>query len=140
MRSTAPRPRYKSPNLLVSRGISGWRRSALIHREAGWHAPVGHRHSVALRLKSVPANVHVPCSQLGGRWSPRLTPGVSRSGTTGWQNIHGTHAPRKTGDMGIDGFSFFERLPIQVKQSDSVGRNVVDNFETAIRRTGKHKG
>jgi hypothetical protein len=56
------------------------------------------------------------------------------------QQVHGSHAPRKTGDMGIDDFSFFERLPIQVKQSDRVGRNVVDNFETAIRRTGKHKG
>lgn len=56
------------------------------------------------------------------------------------QQVHGSHAPRKTGDMGIDGFSFFERLPIQVKQSDRVGRNVIDNFETAVRRTGKHKG
>ena len=56
------------------------------------------------------------------------------------QTLHGTHAPRKTNDMGIDGYSFFERLPIQVKQSDKVGRNVVDNFETAIRRDGKHKG
>jgi hypothetical protein len=55
------------------------------------------------------------------------------------QQVHGSHAPRKTGDMGIDGFSFFEQ-PIQVKQSDRMGRNVVDNFETAIRRGGKHKG
>jgi DNA modification methylase len=56
------------------------------------------------------------------------------------QQVNGTHAPRKSGDKGIDGFSFFERLPLQVKQSDRVGRNVVDNFETAIRRTDKHKG
>lgn len=56
------------------------------------------------------------------------------------QQIHGSHAPRKVGDMGIDGYSFFERLPVQVKQSDRVGRNVVDNFETAVRREGKHKG
>jgi Restriction endonuclease len=42
--------------------------------------------------------------------------------------------------MGIDGWSFFERLPIQVKQSDSVGRKVVDEFETAIARSRKHKG
>jgi hypothetical protein len=54
--------------------------------------------------------------------------------------LHGTHSPRRTGDMGIDGYSFLERLPIQVKQSDRVGRNVVDNFETAIRRDGSHKG
>jgi len=56
------------------------------------------------------------------------------------QVLHGTHSTKRTGDMGIDGYSFFERLPIQVKQSDKVGRNVVDNFETAIRRDGKHKG
>ena len=56
------------------------------------------------------------------------------------QEINGSHAPRKTGDMGIDGFSFFERLPVQVKQSERVGRNTVDNFETAIRRTKAHKG
>lgn len=56
------------------------------------------------------------------------------------QTLHGTHATRKSGDMGIDGFSFFERLPIQVKQSERVGRGVVDSFETAVRREGKHKG
>ena len=30
--------------------------------------------------------------------------------------------------------------PIQVKQSERIGRNVVDNFETAVERSGKHKG
>jgi DNA modification methylase len=54
--------------------------------------------------------------------------------------VHGTHAPRRVGDMGIDGYSFLERLPIQVKQSDRIGRQVVDGFETAVRREGKHKG
>jgi DNA modification methylase len=53
------------------------------------------------------------------------------------QRFHGTHAPRKSGDMGIDGYSFFEHLPIQVKQSERVGRNVVDNFETAVERGGR---
>ena len=56
------------------------------------------------------------------------------------QRVLGSHSPRKSGDMGIDGFSFFEMLPIQVKQSERVGRNVVDNFETATELTGKHKG
>lgn len=56
------------------------------------------------------------------------------------QRMNGTHSPRKSGDMGIDGFSFFEHFPIQVKQSEKVGRNVVDNFETAVERNGKHKG
>jgi restriction endonuclease Mrr len=41
--------------------------------------------------------------------------------------------------MGIDGFTF-EGYPIQVKQSDDVGRNVIDNFETAIRRRKAKKG
>jgi DNA modification methylase len=52
--------------------------------------------------------------------------------------VHGVHAPRRVGD--IDGYSFFERLPIQVKQSDRIGRQVIDGFETAVRREGKHKG
>jgi DNA methylase/restriction endonuclease len=56
------------------------------------------------------------------------------------QALNGTHAPRKVGDMGIDGYSFMEHLPIQVKQSEKVGRNVIDNFETAIRRSGKDRG
>jgi hypothetical protein len=56
------------------------------------------------------------------------------------QMVLGTHSPRKVGDMGIDGFSFFEKLPIQVKQSERVGRNVIDNFETAVARAGHSKG
>jgi DNA modification methylase len=56
------------------------------------------------------------------------------------QRMHGTHAPRKAGDMGIDGYSFFHHLPIQVKQSEHVGRNVVDNFETAIERASADSG
>ena len=56
------------------------------------------------------------------------------------QRFNGTHSPRKSGDMGIDGLSFFYHRPIQVKQSDHVGRNIVDNFETAVERSGKDKG
>jgi DNA modification methylase len=56
------------------------------------------------------------------------------------QRFNGTFAPRKSGDMGIDGRSFFHHYPIQVKQSDHVGRNVVDNFETAIKRDGQSAG
>ena len=41
-------------------------------------------------------------------------------------------------DFGLDGYYdktiFTERAGIQVKQSESVGRNVVDNFETALSR------
>ena len=52
----------------------------------------------------------------------------------------GTRSPRKTGDMGIDGFSYLENLPIQIKRSYRVGRPVVDDFETAVERYGAKKG
>ena len=48
--------------------------------------------------------------------------------------MHGTPSPKKAGDMGIDGFSLMNHYPIQVKQSEAVGRNIIDNFETAMRR------
>jgi DNA modification methylase len=54
--------------------------------------------------------------------------------------LHGKHSPRKSGDMGIDGYSFFEMLPIQVKQSERVGREKVDEFQSAVRRDGSNKG
>lgn len=54
--------------------------------------------------------------------------------------MNGVHSPRKVADMGIDGYSFLTRDPIQVKQSERVGRNVVDNFETAVRRAGHDTG
>jgi len=51
---------------------------------------------------------------------------------------------RLVSDMGIDGYYdktiFTERAGIQVKQSEKVGRNVVDNFETALRRGKYEKG
>lgn len=54
--------------------------------------------------------------------------------------VHGKQSPKRVGDMGIDGFWFFTNDPIQVKQSEKIGRNVVDNFETAIRRAGYTTG
>lgn len=48
--------------------------------------------------------------------------------------MRGTPSPKKVGDMGIDGLSLFNHYPIQVKQSEGVGRPVVDSFETAMRR------
>jgi len=53
--------------------------------------------------------------------------------------MHGNPSSKKVGDMGIDGLSFLHHHPIQVKQSESVGRNVVDNFETALRRYYKNE-
>ncbi len=54
----------------------------------------------------------------------------------------GKVSDRKSGDMGIDGFTpqITGGFPIQVKQSEGIGRNVVDNFETAMRRLKKNKG
>jgi DNA modification methylase len=54
--------------------------------------------------------------------------------------VNGRHSPKHSGDMGIDGFWFFTNDPIQVKQSEHVGRNVIDNFETAMRRNGADTG
>lgn len=56
------------------------------------------------------------------------------------QSMQGAHSPRKVKDRGVDGWTFFRRDPIQVKQSDKVGRPVVDIFETAIERSEKEAG
>jgi DNA modification methylase len=55
------------------------------------------------------------------------------------QRLFGRVSARRSFDMGIDGYTF-EGDPIQVKQSDDVGRNVIDNFETAMRRRKAKKG
>lgn len=55
------------------------------------------------------------------------------------KRLFGRVSARKSGDMGIDGYTF-EGDPIQVKQSDNIGRNVIDNFETAMRRRNAKKG
>lgn len=54
--------------------------------------------------------------------------------------MSGSHSPKKVGDMGIDGFSFLTRDPIQVKQSEKVGRPAIDAFQTAVRRHGSDTG
>ena len=49
-----------------------------------------------------------------------------------------------TSDFGLDGYYdktiFTEKAGIQVKQSEGIGRNVVDNFETALTRGKFRKG
>jgi len=55
------------------------------------------------------------------------------------QMLTGRVSPKKSGDMGIDGW-LMDNSPLQVKQSEHIGRNIVDNFETAIRRANKDKG
>lgn len=56
------------------------------------------------------------------------------------RKCHGYASKNKTGDMGIDGFSFLHKYPIQVKQSERIGRNVVDNFKSALDRKGDKTG
>jgi hypothetical protein len=56
------------------------------------------------------------------------------------ERISGTPSPKKSDDKGVDGYTFMTREPIQVKQSEGVGRNVVDNFQTAVRRKQKTTG
>lgn len=59
----------------------------------------------------------------------------------GWviDRIGGTHSAQKAADRGIDGYTSLGQ-PVQVKQQERVGRNVVDNFETAARRVGQTTG
>jgi len=54
--------------------------------------------------------------------------------------VYGQHSPRKVSDMGIDGFTFMEHHPIQVKQIDHVGRPVIDNFAGVLQRQKEKRG
>jgi DNA modification methylase len=49
------------------------------------------------------------------------------------QQYGGLANTKQRGDLGLDGRTK-EGLPIQVKRSDNVGRNVIDNFQSACRR------
>jgi len=55
------------------------------------------------------------------------------------EQLNGRVSSKKSGDFGIDGW-LIDGRPLQVKQSENVGRNVVDNFETALRRAGRNRG
>jgi len=49
--------------------------------------------------------------------------------------------PKKSGDMGIDGWVEFRTIPVQVKRWEhKVGRPEIDKFKTAIERDHKTKG
>ncbi|MBM3143176.1 MAG: hypothetical protein FJ005_09105 [Chloroflexi bacterium] len=54
--------------------------------------------------------------------------------------IQGINNPKLVGDTGIDGWTPFKRHPIQVKQSEHVGRPEIQRFESAIRAEKKDKG
>jgi DNA modification methylase len=52
------------------------------------------------------------------------------------QQFGGTSNSKQRNDFGLDGKAN-DGAPIQVKRSDSIGRNVVDNFRSAIERADK---
>lgn len=54
--------------------------------------------------------------------------------------INGVQSNKKVGDMGIDGWTWMLHDPIQIKQSEGIGREVIDKFESAIQRADKKKG
>jgi hypothetical protein len=55
------------------------------------------------------------------------------------QKLNGKLSRKSVRDMGIDGWTW-DNSPIQVKQSEGIGRNVIDNFETALQRANKQHG
>lgn len=54
--------------------------------------------------------------------------------------MNSVQSNKKVGDMGIDGWTWMLHDPIQIKQSEGVGREVIDKFESAIQRAEKKKG
>lgn len=57
------------------------------------------------------------------------------------EKMKGSINPKKTGDMGIDGWTEVMMVPVQVKRwSTTVGRPEVDKFKTAVERDRKDHG
>ena len=52
------------------------------------------------------------------------------------QQFGGTANAKQRGDFGLDG-KMGDNTPIQVKRSDNIGRNVIDNFLSAVQRFDK---
>jgi DNA modification methylase len=52
------------------------------------------------------------------------------------QQAGGVPNVKKRGDLGLDG-KMSDNTPIQVKRSDGIGRNVIDNFKSAVERADK---
>ena len=53
------------------------------------------------------------------------------------QQFGGTGNVKQRGDFGLDGKTS-DNTPIQVKRSDNIGRNVIDNFLSAVQRYDKN--
>jgi len=54
--------------------------------------------------------------------------------------INGVPQSKKSGDAGVDGWTFMEHEPVQVKQQESVGSPLMQQFQSAIRATGNKTG
>lgn len=54
--------------------------------------------------------------------------------------VFGRHSPKKMADMGIDGFTYLDNNPIQVKQIESIGRPEIDKFVGVLDRVKTKKG
>ncbi|MDR0613887.1 MAG: site-specific DNA-methyltransferase [Dysgonamonadaceae bacterium] len=52
------------------------------------------------------------------------------------QQFGGSSNAKQRGDFGLDG-KMDDNTPIQVKRSDNIGRNVIDNFLSAVKRADK---
>ncbi|MDR3367152.1 MAG: site-specific DNA-methyltransferase [Prevotellaceae bacterium] len=52
------------------------------------------------------------------------------------QQFGGVSNAKQRGDLGLDG-KMPDNTPIQVKRSDNIGRNVIDNFFAAVQRSDK---
>ena len=52
------------------------------------------------------------------------------------QQFGGSSNTRQRGDLGLDG-KMPDHTPVQVKRSDNIGRNVIDNFFAAVQRADK---
>jgi site-specific DNA-methyltransferase (adenine-specific) len=52
------------------------------------------------------------------------------------QQFGGTGNTKQRGDLGLDG-KMPDNTPVQVKRSDNIGRNVIDNFLSAVKRADK---
>ena len=52
------------------------------------------------------------------------------------QQFGGVSNTKQRGDLGLDG-KMPDNTPIQVKRSDNIGRNVIDNFLSAVKRADK---
>ena len=53
------------------------------------------------------------------------------------QQFGGTNNTKQRNDFGLDG-KMPDNTPIQVKRSDNIGRNVIDNFLSAVKRAEKN--